>query len=32
MEPIYIAAEVDYARILKAEGKFVNPAARKKKK
>ena len=32
MEPIYIAAEVDYARILKAEGKFVNPAARKRKK
>jgi tetratricopeptide (TPR) repeat protein len=32
MEPIYIAAEVDYARILKAEGKFVHPSARKKKK
>ena len=32
MEPIYIAAEADYARILKAEGKFVHPAARKKKK
>jgi tetratricopeptide (TPR) repeat protein len=31
MEPIYIAAEADYARILKAEGKFRKPAARKKK-
>ncbi len=31
MEPIYIAAEVDYARILKAEGKFKRPAGRKKK-
>jgi tetratricopeptide (TPR) repeat protein len=32
MEPIYIAAEADYARILKAEGKFKKPADRKKKK
>ena len=32
MEPIYIAAEADYARILKAEGKFKKPAGRKKKK
>lgn len=31
MEPIYIAAEVDYARIIKAEGKFHRPAGRKKK-
>jgi tetratricopeptide (TPR) repeat protein len=31
MEPIYIAAEADYARILKAEGKFKRPAGRKKK-
>jgi tetratricopeptide (TPR) repeat protein len=31
MEPIYIAAEADYARILKAEGKFKKPAGRKKK-
>lgn len=32
MEPIYIAAEADYARILKAEGKFKKQAARKKKR
>jgi len=32
MEPIYIAAEADYARILKAEGKFKKPGARKKKR
>jgi len=32
MEPIYIAAEADYARILKAEGKFKKPAGRKKKR
>jgi tetratricopeptide (TPR) repeat protein len=32
MEPIYIAAEADYARILKAEGKFKKPGERKKKK
>ena len=31
MEPIYIAAEADYARILKAEGKFKKPAGRKKR-
>jgi tetratricopeptide (TPR) repeat protein len=31
MEPIYIAAEADYARILKAEGKFKRPGARKKR-
>ena len=31
MEPIYIAAEADYARIMKAEGKFRKPAGRKKK-
>jgi hypothetical protein len=31
MEPTYIAAEADYARILKAEGKFKKPAGRKKK-
>jgi len=31
MEPIYIAAEADYARILKAEGKFRKPAGRKKR-
>jgi tetratricopeptide (TPR) repeat protein len=30
MEPIYIAAEVDYARIIRAEGKFKRPAGRKK--
>jgi tetratricopeptide (TPR) repeat protein len=32
MEPIYIAAEADYARILKAEGKFKKAAGRKKKR
>ena len=32
MEPIYIAAEADYARILKAEGKFKKQAGRKKKR
>ena len=32
MEPTYIAAEADYARILKAEGKFKKPAGRKKKR
>ena len=32
MEPIYTAAEADYARILKAEGKFKRPAGRKKRK
>lgn len=32
MEPIYIAAEADYARILKAEGKFKKPGERKKKR
>ena len=32
MEPVYIAAEADYARILKAEGKFKKPAGRKKKR
>ena len=31
MEPTYIAAEADYARILKAEGKFKKPAGRRKK-
>jgi tetratricopeptide (TPR) repeat protein len=31
LEPTYIAAEVDYARIIKAEGKFHRPAGRKKK-
>jgi tetratricopeptide (TPR) repeat protein len=31
MEPVYIAAEADYARILKAEGKFKKPSGRKKK-
>jgi len=31
MEPTYIAAEADYARILKAEGKFRKPAGRKKR-
>ena len=32
LEPIYIAAEADYARILKAEGKFKKPGERKKKR
>ncbi|HEX6463427.1 MAG TPA: tetratricopeptide repeat protein [Vicinamibacterales bacterium] len=32
LEPIYIAAEADYARILKAEGKLKKPGARKKKR
>ena len=32
MEPVYIAAEADYARILKAEGKFKNAGGRKKKR
>ena len=30
MEPVYIAAEADYARILKAEGKFKKPGRKKK--
>lgn len=32
MEPVYIAAEADYARILKAEGKFKKQSGRKKKR